>query len=108
LIIKNSPKHNNQDIYYKYVIIIHNFLHLEEKFIDEIKLNNKEINRFLDLSPSVEYIEIIEKIEEYYNNSSKVRFGIETLDSIEAVRLYIIKLSENKKIDIYNKLYLKL
>lgn len=88
------------DLYIKYFIIIHNFLLLENQFFDIVKLNNKEINRHLNL-PKLETLdEVINKFKELYDTNSKVRFGVETFDSIEEIRLLLPQLK-----DFFNKIY---
>lgn len=92
---------------YQYLIgfvkVLHNFLYLEEKFFDLVKSNNKEINKFLELPKTEDLETIVRVLDEYYDpETSKVRFGLETIGNIEEVRLFIEKL-RIKKIDIYSK-----
>jgi len=95
--IKSSDKYDpyihNQWI--DILIILHNFLHIEEKFKDEVELNNKEINKYLNLPKTNDFDEILNIVKKYYDTNSKVRFGLETLDSIDEIRDYINNLSGN-------------
>ena len=95
--LKTSDKFNPDihDIWIRFLTALHNFLHIEEKFIDEVKLNNKEINKHLILPKTKDFDEIINICKKYYDNNNKVRFGLETLDSIEEVRNYIKTLSNS-------------
>lgn len=98
---------NVYSIFLTYLIVIHNFLLIEEKFQKEVKLCGKEINKYLKLKDTTDFDYILNLTKELYDSSHKVRFGTETLDSIESVRLFRGKLSKNN-IDIYNKVYFKL
>lgn len=95
--------YNKFDIIIKYFIIIHNFLHLEEKYSDLIKLSNKELNKYLNL-PNLESLQdVLEKFNDLYDINSKVRFSVETLDSIDEIRDFF---SKNPK--FFNKIYYKI
>lgn len=108
---KSDPeyKYNKYELYINYFIIIHNALLIEEKFYQMFKLSNKEINKYLDLPKLSNIKDIIEKFSELYDSHNKVRFAIETKDSIEEVRQYYKKLEEvNKRDDYYSKIFFKL
>ena len=93
--------YNNYDTYISYFIILHNFLSLENKFIDEVKLSNKEINRYLNLPKLSNPQDIIDKFKELYDVNSKVRFALETFDSIEPIRKIRSELPNNMGQKIY-------
>lgn len=96
----DGGNYNKFDIIIRYFVIIHNFLYLENKYFDIVKLSNKEINKYLHL-PKLENLEdVINKFNELYDTNSKVRFGVETLDSIEEIRLLLPQLK-----DFHNKIY---
>lgn len=99
-----QKKYNIYDHWVKYLIIIHNSLLIEEKFENEFKVSDKEINRYLKLPNTTNFNEIIKLCQDYYDSSNKVRFGIETKDSIEEVRIYLKELS-NRNIKFYEKIY---
>lgn len=100
-VIKDDGDYNQFDIIIRYFTIIHNFLYLENKYFDIVKLSGKELNKYLKL-PKLENLEdIVNKFNELYNNNSKVRFSVETLDSIEEIRLLLPKLK-----DFYSKIYI--
>jgi len=101
-----QKKYNIYDTWVRYLIIIHNSLLIEEKFENEFKICGKEINKFLNLTPTNDFSEIIELCKNYYEPNNKVRFGIETKDSIEEVRNYI-KILEKSGIKFYDKIYFK-
>lgn len=91
--------YNKFDIIIRYFIIIHNFLYLENSYFDIVKLSNKEINKYLNLPKLESLDDVISKFTELYDTNNKVRFAVETLDSIEEVRL--LKLPT----DFYSKIY---
>jgi hypothetical protein len=99
-------KYNIYDYWVRYLIIIHNSLLIEQRFENEFKISGKEINKFLNLKNTNDFSEIIELCKNYYDSNNKVRFGIETKDSIEEVRNYI-KTLENNGIKFYDKIYFK-
>ena len=99
--------YNVYNLWVTFLTFLHNSLHIEEKLHDEFKLANKEINKFLDLRKTNDFSEIIQLCQKYYSPYSEVRFGLETMDSIEEVRLYMEELSDNG-INIYSKVYVKL
>ena len=90
------------DIPITYFIILHNFLIIERGFFDDIKLNDKEINKYLKLEKLNTPDEVYEKFLELYDTSNKVRVNSETLDSIESVRLYL-----SKRPEVYSRLIKK-
>lgn len=91
--------YNKFDIIIRYFIIIHNFLYLENSYFDIVKLSNKEINKYLNLPKLESLDDVISKFTELYDTNNKVRFAVETLDSIEEVSL--LKLPS----DFYSKIY---
>jgi hypothetical protein len=99
-------KYNIYDFWVRYLTIIHNSLLIEERFENEFKISGKEINKFLNLKNTNDFSEIIELCNNYYDSNNKVRFGIETKDSIEEVRNYIKTLEKNG-IKFYDKIYFK-
>ena len=100
LIKDKGGNYNKFDIIIRYFIIIHNFLYLEDRYFDIVKLSNKEINKYLNLPKLESLDEVINKFNELYDTNSNVRFGVETLDSIEEIRL----LRPNLK-DFFDKIY---
>lgn len=88
----------------KYFVILHNFLEIEDMFYDQCIMANKQINIHLNLmsnlrmtNTAVQYYKLL------YDPNSKIRFGIETIDSIEDVRVFLGS-EECTKADIFNKL----
>ncbi len=90
-------------IYLNYFIIIHNFLFIENKYIELVKICGKELNSNLNLPKLLTKDEVIDKFTELYDVNSLVRFSVETFDSIDEVRLFLL---ENPK--IYNKIFFKI
>jgi len=108
---KEDPeyKYNKYEVYITYFTIIHNALLLEQRFYNLFKLSNKEVNKYLDLPELSDVKDIIDKFSELYDSHNKVRFAVETMDSIEEVRQYFKKLEEvNKRGNYYSKIFFKL
>lgn len=93
-ILKNSENDINDDIMINYFIIIHNFLLIERMFSDEVIMSNKELNKYLELEPLNNADDTRKKFFELYDNNHKVKFAIETFDSIESIRTYLSKQPE--------------
>ena len=74
---------------------------MENRYFDIVKLSNKEINKYLNLPKLESLDDVISKFTELYDVNNKVRFAVETLDSIEEVRLLKSKLPT----DFYSKIY---
>ena len=90
----DGGNYNKFDIIIIYFIIIHNFLYLENSYFDIVKLSGKELNKHLNL-PKLENLEdVINKFNDLYDTNSKVRFSVETLDSIEQIRLILPELKD--------------
>jgi len=88
-----------------YFIILHNFLIIEKKFFNDVKMSNKEINKYLDLKKLDNIDDIIKLFYELYDPYSKIRFALETFDSIESIRIYLKTIKfKNKYKTIYNTL----
>jgi hypothetical protein len=92
----------NIDSAIHYFIIIHNFLIIERGFYPEVKECNKEINKYLDIKPLNSVEGVLELFHELYDPHHKVRFAIETFDSIESVRKFI-----SDRPNVYNTLIKK-
>lgn len=100
----DDGEYNIYDFWIKYLIIIHNSLLMEEKFQNEFKISGKEINKHLKLLNTTDFNKMIKLSQNYYDSNSKVRFGIETMDSIEEVRIYVNKLIDSD-VNFYDKIY---
>lgn len=96
----DSGNYNKFDIIIRYFTIIHNFLYLENRYFDIVKLSNKEINKYLNLPKLESLDDVISKFTELYDTNNKVRFAVETLDSIEQIRLILPELK-----DFISKIY---
>jgi len=101
--IKLLKKKLDSDIHIKYFTVIHNFLYLEHKYFDLVKMNNKDLNKHLVLSKNATIQEIKDIFNELYDPYNKVRFSVETLDSIKEVDQLIKSTRSDKKIDLYDK-----
>lgn len=92
------PEKKTFSFQYRYFEILIRALAIEAKFYEQVKAADKEILKYLncldDLSPKPTITEVVDKFNELYDTHNKVRFAIETLDSIEEIRLYI---KENPK-----------
>lgn len=96
-ILKNSNSKDNLAI--TYFIILHNFLIIERGFFDDVKLNGKEINKYLKLNKLNNEQEVYQKFLELYDVNNIIRNNIETMDSIDSIRDYL-----SKRPDIYRRL----
>lgn len=85
-----------------YFIILHNFLIIERMFAEDVKQAGKEINNNLDLSPLNTPEEVMNLFTTLYDQHHPVRFGVETLDSIEPIRVYL-----NNNSHVYRELMKK-
>jgi hypothetical protein len=87
-ILKNSDK--NYQLAISYFTILHNFLIIERMFYEDVKLANKEINKYLQLEKLDSEEEVYNKFLELYDNEkSIIRINVETLDNIEPIDLYL-------------------
>jgi len=93
---KNSM---NIDIAINYFTILHNFLIIERMFSSIVKLSNKELNKYLELENLTSVGSVLSKFNELYDVDGKVRFAVETFDSIEEIRILL-----TKRGDVYDKL----
>lgn len=91
-ILQNSKK--DYDLAITYFICLHNFLIVERMFYEDIKLSNKEINKFLKLEKLTNQKDVYNKFLELYDVNNIVRSNAETLDNIDSVREYLSKRPE--------------
>lgn len=91
-ILKNSKK--NYDLAISYFIVLHNFLIVERGFFDDVKLHNKEINKYLKLEKLNNDIDVYNKFLELYEINHIVRNNVETIDNIDSVGDYLSKRPE--------------
>lgn len=94
-----KKKYNDSDIIVRYFLLIHNFLIIENLYKDEIDNSNKSLNKYLSLPDTNDISDIENLFNIYYDRYSKVRFSIETLDSVDSVRNYF-----NENPNIFTKL----
>lgn len=90
-----------------YFLLIHNSLILEKKFQSVVNESKKQILIHLFVSHTTDVDEIYKTFEKLYSPYSKVRFGVETLDSITEVRDYI-KSKDSPKGNTFFRTFLKL
>ena len=81
------PVRDKYHFQFRYFTIIVNALFLEEKYQADVTAANKEILKYLDLPTLKEVEPILDLFTELYDTHHKVRFAIETLDSVESIRL---------------------
>lgn len=91
-ILKNSKE--DYDLAISYFIVLHNFLIVERGFFEDIKLHNKEINKYLKLEKLNNKKEVYNKFLELYDTNNIVRNNVETIDSIDSVGEYLSKRPE--------------
>jgi hypothetical protein len=92
-ILKNSKKEYNLAI--SYFIVLHNFLIVERGFFEDVKLHNKEINKYLKLEKLNNENDIYNKFLELYDVNNIVRNNIETLENINSIGKYLSKKPES-------------
>ena len=88
-VLKADSGNPNNDLAIIYFIILINFLDVERMFSDEIKQAGKQLNQNLNVEVLNTPEEVYKKFLELYDNYSKVKFAVETFDSVEPVRLYL-------------------
>ena len=88
-VLKADSSNPNNDLAITYFIILINFLDIERMFSGEIKQAGKQLNANLNVEPLDDVEAVYKKFLELYDNHSKVRFAVETFDSIEPIRLYL-------------------
>lgn len=91
-VLKNRTQSVNIELFIGYLVVLHNALLLEEKYSVLFENSGKEINRFLDFPNSNSLCAVLAVCLTYFDNNHAVRFAIETMDSIEEVRLEMNKL----------------
>jgi hypothetical protein len=91
-ILKNSKE--DYDLAISYFIILHNFLIVERGFFEDVKLHNKEINKYLKLEKLNNEKDVYNKFLELYDTNNIVRNNIETIDNIDSVGEYLSKRPE--------------
>jgi hypothetical protein len=88
-LLRNSNVEDN--IHESYFIIIHNWLLIERMFQDEVTACSKELNNNLNIKKLDNVQDVLDLFYELYDVHHKVRFAVETFDSIEEVRQYLYK-----------------
>ena len=91
-ILKNSKE--NYDLAISYFIVLHNFLIVERGFFDDVKLYNKEINKYLKLEKLNNEKDVYNKFLELYDRHNIIRNNVETIDNIDSVGEYLSKKPE--------------
>jgi hypothetical protein len=91
-ILSNSKE--NYDLVISYFICLHNYLIIEREFFEDIKLHNKEINKYLLLENFNSETDIYNTFLELYDIYNIIRNNVETLDSIDIVRDFLSKRPE--------------
>ena len=93
LLMRLFPYKKDHAVAYSYFAIIDRAIHLEAKFEDDFELCNKEVAIHLkdvDFESAKDIGEICSLFLELYDVHHPVRFAVETMDSIESVRLFLI------------------
>ena len=100
-ILKGEFKNGrNYDFAIRYFTIIHNFIIIEQGFIDDYILKKDQINLNLKLKHSKNYSDIYDEFLELYDPSHKIRNNVENFDrNWEIIKNYL-----KTKTDIYTKL----
>jgi hypothetical protein len=83
------PVQDKYRLQYDFFDVLVKGLMLEDKYQDEITAAGKDILKHLDL-PTLNSIQpIMNLFTELYDVNSRVRFALETLDSIETIRILV-------------------
>lgn len=82
-----SYEGTNVEFALSFFTLLHNLLYIEDLYLQEVILCNKELNKYVDITPSIDIDYILATFHRLYDPNHKVRFSIETLDSIEQVRI---------------------
>ena len=80
---------DNHELAITYFIILINFLDIEQQFSAEVQQAGKQLNANLNVEPLEDVDAVYKKFLELYDNHSKVRFAVETFDSVEPIRIYL-------------------
>jgi hypothetical protein len=91
-ILKNSKE--DYDLVISYFIVLHNFLIVERGFFEDIKLHNKEINKYLKLEKLNNEKDVYNKFLELYDTNNIIRNNVETIDNIDSVGEYLSRRPE--------------
>jgi len=89
--ILNNDKDSEHNLAKTYFIILYNFLIVERMFYDEVVAANKEINKNLKVEKLNSAKDVLKKFEELYDTHHIIRTNVETLDSIEPIRIFLRK-----------------
>lgn len=91
-ILNNSKE--NYDLAISYFIVLHNFLIVERGFFEDVKLHNKEINKYLKLEKLNNEKDVYNKFLELYDTYNIIRNNVETIHNIDSVGEYLSKRPE--------------
>jgi len=91
-ILKNSKE--DYDLAISYFTVLHNFLIVERGFFEDIKLHNKEINKYLKLEKLNNEKDVYNKFLELYDTNNIIRNNVETIDNIDSVGEYLSRRPE--------------
>lgn len=84
-----------------FFVILHNMLRVEDIYYDQVMMQNKQLNKLLNLIYCTKVYSILGAFYKMYNKGSKIRGNLEGITKIEEVNLEI-KLNKH----FYKKLLL--
>jgi hydrogenase maturation factor HypF (carbamoyltransferase family) len=88
-VLQDKKSDANISIAITYFYYIYNFLIIESLFENEFKICGKELNNNLNVKELNDVQQIMDVFYELYGVHHKVRFAVETADSIESVRQFL-------------------
>lgn len=97
---KLSKSYEINKIMLTYAIILHNFIILERRFSNEVKKNNCEINKYLDIAENSSTYWINAKLVELYDPEHMVRNKVEKLDEVKPIGDFL-----KSNPEIYKRVY---
>jgi len=88
-ILKSYYEIADDQLQKSYWLILSYALTLEKVFGKEMALAGKSIDKHLQIEPINDKDQLTQKFLELYDTNSKVRFAVETMDSIEEIRVWL-------------------
>ncbi len=89
----------------RFLIIVHNYLWVEDLYYDQMLMNNKNIGKHLPLEEGITNVNnAIALFKKVYDPNHHVRSAIETLEDISDIRYFMNSLSKEEQNSLYDTL----
>jgi len=89
----------------RFLMIIHNYLWVEDLYYDQMLMNNKSIGKHLKLDEGITSVnKAISLFKEVYDPNHHVRSAIETLEDISDIKYFMNSLSKEEQNSLYDTL----